>query len=215
MTALGNSRSLLPVDYPLCSLSSWSDAAVRYNYPTAGPSQLVYAGGSLTTAPHPYRCPSGRSLPFPDTSCSMYSSWRSPSFYYHQSDADWIFRQSKLDAEAAAFLGPHHRWKGTSDNGTTLSSTSSAPPASPAAQFTMAAGICPSTADAGLSPAAVVDVWSPAHQRSATQNAADQFRSCRQRQQSTSRDGLYRIDILFILYRTHTRWPREVSPCTE
>ena len=143
MAALGNSRTLLPVEYPLSSLTSWSDAAaaaaaVGYNYPcAAGPAvaahQFVYGGGRLAGAPHPAynsACPAVGTLgAVADSSCSMYSSWRhrptaSPlsSFYRHQPDADWILRQSKLESASHPFSHRHHhqqqqqRWKVTSDS---------------------------------------------------------------------------------------------------
>lgn len=134
MTALGNSRTLLPVEYPLSSLTSWSDAAaaaaVGYNYPSSAPSaahHLVYGGGRLANAAHPYSGPASGSLGVPDTSCSMYSSWRhhpqSPLSFYYQSEADWILRQSKLESQPLPFSHQvHHqqqlqqRWKVATDS---------------------------------------------------------------------------------------------------
>jgi len=132
MTALGNSRTLLPVEYPLSSLTSWSDAAaaaaVGSSYPSSGPSaahQLVYGSGRLA---NPYTSPGGGTLGVPDSSCSMYSSWRhhphSPLSLYYQSEADWILRQSKLESQPLTFghhqQHPHQqqlqRWKVSSDS---------------------------------------------------------------------------------------------------
>jgi len=162
MTALGNSRTLLPVEYPLSSLTSWSDAAaaaaVGYNYPSSGSSaahQLVYGGGRLVSGPHPYACPGGGTLGVPpESSCSMYSTWRhhahhSPLSLYYQPDADWILRQSKLESQPHPFSHHHHqqlqqqqpgqRWKSLSDStvppSTTSSSTANRPSSISSLQF--------------------------------------------------------------------------------
>jgi len=126
MAALGNSRTLLPVEYPLSSLTSWSDAAaaaaVGYSYPCTPPPvahQFVYSGGRLAGGSHPYSCPGVGTLGVPDTSCSMYSSWRhhpsSPLSLYCQPEAEWILRPSKLGSSSHPLS--HHQlqqqcWKG-------------------------------------------------------------------------------------------------------
>jgi len=139
MTALGNSRTLLPVDYPLSSLTlsdAAAAAAIGYSYPSPGASgahQLVYGGGRLVKgATHPYGGAGGGTLGVPDTSCSMYSSWRhhphhSPLSFYYQSETDWLLRQTKLESQPLSFSHQHHqhqqqqqqllqRWKVTSEN---------------------------------------------------------------------------------------------------
>jgi len=131
MAALSNPRTLLPLDYPLSSLS-WSDAAaaaaVGYNYPSSGSStahHLVYGGGRLVNGSYPYTCPpGGGSLGAGESSCSMYTSWHHPSHtplsLYYQPEADWILRQSKLKSQPHPFTHHHHhpgqRWKTTSES---------------------------------------------------------------------------------------------------
>ena len=159
MAAIGNSRTLLPVEYPLSSLTSWSDAAaaaaVGYSYPSSGSSaahHLVYGGGRLVSGPHPYACPGGGTLAVPtESSCSMYSSWRhhphhSPLSLYYQPDADWILRQSsKLESQPHPFSHHHQqlqqqgqRWKSLSDSTappTTSSTAANRPSSIGALQF--------------------------------------------------------------------------------
>lgn len=210
MTALGNSRTLLPVEYPLSPLTSWSDAAaaaaVGYNYPSSGPSpahHLVYGGGRLVNGPHPYSCPTGGTLGVPESSCSMYNSWRhhphSPLSFYYQPDADWILRQSKLESQPLPFSQHYHqqqgqRWKGASDTVVrrevaTTSTTRSNRPSSICGLFDttgsdnpVSVGVADNTSHdgssgscpAGLSP--VIDAWTTTGRSSVTM--LDQFK-CR------------------------------------
>lgn len=189
MAALGNSRTLRPVEYPLSSLTSWSDAAaataVGYNYPSPGPPaahQFVYQGGRLAGGPHPYTCTGGGgTLTVPGSSCSMYSSWRhhphSPLSFYYQSEADWILRQSKLESQPPAQFGHQQRWKVTSTDSAardvaSASSTSVTSRSVCGMKFGAAGGlvsvdVADSTSqdgssgscEAGLSPS-IIDAWS-------------------------------------------------------
>jgi len=125
-SALSNScRTALlpPVEYPgLSSLTTWSDAAaaaaVGYNYPSCtGPSsaaahQLVYGAGCRlsTAAPlNPYSAGGGTLGAVPDAWGRHHpAASHSPlSFYtyHHQTETDWILRQSsKLESA----FSPHH-----------------------------------------------------------------------------------------------------------
>ena len=205
MAALGNSRTLLPVEYPLSSLTSWSDAAaaaaVGYSYPCTTPPvahQFVYSGGRLASGPHPYSCPGVGTLGVPDSSCSMYSSWRhhpnSPLSFYCQPEAEWILRQSKLESPSHPFSHrPHQpeqqRWKVTSDSSalprrdvaTASTTTANRPSGGPVCglQFGTAGASADSSSHdgisvscgAGLSP--VVDAWTTAGRSSVT--TVDQY----------------------------------------
>jgi len=201
MAALGNARTLLPVEYPLSSLTSWSDAAsaaaVGYNYPCTAPPvahQFVYSGGRLASAPHPYSGAVGALVSVPDSACSMYSSWRhhpsSPlSLYRHQSEAEWLLRQSKLESASHPFSQRHQqqqqqRWRMTSDSAlpprlevATSSSTSSGPlcglqfgvtSSDSASHDGSPGGSC---SGAGLSP--VMDAWTTTGRTSVT--GVDQY----------------------------------------
>ena len=212
MTALGNSRTLLPVEYPLSSLTSWSDAAaaaaVGYNYPSSSPSaahHLVYGGGRLVNGPHSYTCPGGGTLGVPESSCSMYNSWRhhphSPLSFYYQPEADWVLRQSKLELQSHPFSRQHQqqgqRWKSTLDSAvpprrdasTTSTSTVNRPSSSCGLQFdatrtgsSASVGLADNASHDGSSGSCaaglspVVDAWTTTGRSSVT--IVDQYR-CR------------------------------------
>jgi len=221
MAALGNSRTLLPVEYPLSSLASWSDAAaaaaVGYNYPSSGASaahQLVYGGGRLVSGPHPYACPGAGTLGVPpESSCSMYSTWRhhphhSSLSIYYQPDADWILRQSKLESQPHPFSHHHHqqlqqqeqRWKSLSDStvpSNTSSSTANRPSSISVLQFdaprtgsSASVGLADNASHDGSSGSCaaglspVMDAWTTTGRSSVT--VSDQYR-CRVQGQVSAR----------------------------
>jgi len=236
MTALGNSRTLLPVEYPLSSLT-WSDAAAAaagYNYPSSGSSaahHLVYGSGRLVNGPHPYTSPGGGRLGVPESSCSMYNSWRhhphSPLSFYYQPEAEWFLRQSKLESQHHPFSHHQHqqqeaqRWKSTTDNAVpprrevVTTSTAANRPSSISSLLFDLTGTGSAVADntshdgssgscaAALSP--VMDPWTTAGKSSVTTIDQYKCRSQGQRSQDT-RSGQSHTGLSFRLFLRHVSY---------